>query len=148
MNGVLDEKLMYVFNVLKHGKQDVINFRFQKMSYIRFWPLFGIYRKVGDFPDIGNIGEQDIKLFLIMLQTIIDIVHVFNRKMEVNILNIHLFDVFDGEALILEFLDIKKRILDTFLILFDGLEISNGLVWVLQWVLSDKMKCMQCLWKE
>merc|ERR1711991_733097 len=58
-------------------------------------------------------------------------VHVFIKKMEVNILNVHHFDVFVKDALIVEFRNIKKRILDTFLILFDMLEISNGVVWVL-----------------
>jgi hypothetical protein len=70
-----------------------------------------------------------------MLQTIIDMVHVFIKRMEANILNIHHFDVFVKDALIFGFRNIKKRILHDFLILFDGLEISNGLVWVLQWVL-------------
>merc|ERR1711991_760100 len=62
-------------------------------------------------------------------------VHVFIKKMEVNILNTHSFGVFVGEALILEFGNIGKWIPDTFLIFLDRLEISNGLVWVLQWVL-------------
>merc|ERR1711991_289542 len=69
-------------------------------------------------------------------------VHVFIKKMEVNIYNTHLFDVFDGEALIVEFRNIEKRFLDTFLILFDKVEISNGLVGVLQLVVENKVKCM------
>jgi hypothetical protein len=82
-----------------------------------------------------------------MAQSVFDIVHVFKREIDVNIHKIHLCDVFVGEALIVEFRDIKKRILHEFLTFLDGLEISNGLVWVLQWVLLEKMKMSRCHWK-
>ena len=72
----------------------------------------------------------------------------FIRKMDVNILYDVFCAVFVEEALNVEFRNIKKWILDTFLILFDGLEISNGLAWVLQWVLLEKKKMSRCHWKE
>ena len=81
MNGVLNEILKYVFNVLKDGEQDLMNFRFQKMSYIRFSTLFGLYSKVGGFSDIENIGEHVFETFLIVLKTIFDNVHAFIKKM-------------------------------------------------------------------
>ena len=95
------------------------------MSYIRFWPLFGVYSKDGDFSDIRNIAKQDLKLFLIMLRTIIDIVHVFSRKMDAYFLNVSLFVVFVEEAFIFEIRNIKKRIRRNFLIFVDILEMSN-----------------------
>ena len=72
----------------------------------------------------------------------------FIRKMDVNILYDLFCAVFVEEVLIVEFRNIKKWILHDFLILFDRLEISNGLVWVLQWVLLEKMKMSRCHWKE
>merc|ERR1711991_1197884 len=67
-------------------------------------------------------------------------VHVFIKKMEVNIYNTHLFDVFDGEALIVEFRNIEKRFLRDFLTFFDRLEISNGYSYTLQGVLWQRLK--------
>ena len=59
----------------------------------------------------------------------------FIGKIEGDILFELFFDVFVEEALIVEIRNIKKRFLRDFLILFDGLEISNGYSYTLQGVL-------------
>ena len=61
-----------------------------------------------------------------MLETASVTVQGFIGKIEGDILFELFFAVFVEEALIAEIRNIKKRFLRDFLILFDGLEISNG----------------------
>ena len=70
-----------------------------------------------------------------MLETANVTVQGFIGKIDGNILFVLFFGVFVGEALIVEIRNIKKRFLRNFLILFDGLEISNGYSYTLQGVL-------------
>ena len=70
-----------------------------------------------------------------MLETANVTVQGFIGKIEGNILFELFFAVFVKEALIFEIRNIKKRFLRDFLILFDGLEISNGYSYTLQGVL-------------
>ena len=137
----------HVLVVLNGEEKDVIIFISQKTSNIRFGLLFGLYRKVRDFFGIKIIADSIFETFLIVLESVMVGVKGFIRKMDVNIVYDMFCDVFVKEALIVEFRNIKKWILDTFLIFFDRLRISNGLVWVLKWTPLEKMKMSRCHWK-
>ena len=70
--------------------------------------------KVRDFVTFKNIWKLVFDIFVIVLETMIVIVKVLMRKIDENILNEHVFVVFVEDALIFEFLNIKKRILVIF----------------------------------
>ena len=109
--------------------------------------MFGLYRKARDFLGIEIIADSVFETFLILLGIAMVGVKGFIRKMDVSILYDVFCAVFVEEGLIVEIRNIKKWILHDFLIFFDGLEVSNGLVWVLQWVLLEKMKVSRYHWK-
>ena len=143
----MDQKCKTCFSGFEMRRKGCDHFYFSKTSSIRFSLLFGLYRKARDFFDIKIIADSIFETFPIVLESVMVGVKGFIRKMDVNILYWVFCAVFVEKALIVEIRNIKKRILDTFLILFDGLEMSNGLVWVLQWVLLEKMKMSRGHWK-
>ena len=86
------------------------------------------------FVTFKNIWKLIFDIFVIIFWTVVVVVKVLIRKMDVYILNENDFVVFAKDALILEFRNIEKRILDALLILFDILEISIEYTYTLQHV--------------
>ena len=98
-----------VLYVLWHGEQDVIGCKFRWTLYTRFCHLFGVCRKVRDFVTFKNFCRLILYIFVIAVETVIVIVKVLIRRIDVNILNEDVLVVFVKDALIFEFRNIKNE---------------------------------------